>query len=234
MNELAQRLAAIRARMDAACASAGRQPEEVRLIAASKTRTAAEIEALRALGVDDFGESRMQEATAKIAELDRRALEWHFIGHLQSNKTRELARHFHWVHTLDSIRLAERLSAAARSAARPLQLLLQVNVAADPDKYGLMPKELYPAVETLMQRELPGVQLRGLMTIGFQQADEHQSRASFAALRALLEGCRQRFGEDFSELSMGMSGDFEAAILEGSTMVRVGTALFGVRDGTLG
>lgn len=229
MSGAAERLAEIRDGIAAACARAGRRPGEVRLIAASKKQPVTAIQALYELGVRDFGESQVQEGVAKIEQLRAAAIDWHFIGHLQSNKTREVPGHFHWVHAVDSVRLAARLSAAAGGGEQPLQLLLQVNVAQDPAKHGVLPRELYPLVEKLMQPRLPGVQLRGLMTIGFQQADDYQARASFAALRDLLEGCRERFGEHFSELSMGMSADFETAIEEGATMVRVGTALFGSR-----
>lgn len=230
MSAAAERLADIQARIAAACARAGRLPGEVRLVAVSKTWPPAAMRALLALGVRDFGESQVQEALPKIEQLGAAGIEWHFIGHLQSNKTRQVAGHFHWVHAVDSTRLAARLSAASGDAGETLKLLLQVNVAQDPAKHGLLPQALYPAVEELLRQQLPGVQLRGLMTIGYQGADDYQARASFAALRDLLEGCRQRFGDSFSELSMGMSGDFETAIEEGATMVRVGTALFGGRD----
>lgn len=231
MNAAAGRLQAIRERIQAACARAGRQSREVRLIAVSKKQPASAVQALYDLGVREFGESQIQEALPKIAQLARDDIQWHFIGHLQSNKTREIPGHFHWVHAVDSVRLATRLSTAAGTAAgtEPLNLLLQVNVARDPAKHGLQPDRLYDVVDELMRQDLPGVALRGLMTIGFQDADDFQARASFAALRDLLEGCRQRFGASFTELSMGMSDDFETAIEEGATMVRVGTALFGSR-----
>jgi pyridoxal phosphate enzyme (YggS family) len=230
VSDAAERLAAIRERVAAACARAGRRREAVRLVAASKKQPVAAMRILHQLGVGDFGESQVQEALPKIEQLADTAIEWHFIGHLQSNKTREIPGHFHWVHAIDSVRLAARLSAACGTDCQPLALLLQVNVAQDPAKHGLLPRDLYAVVEELMQRQLPGVQLRGLMTIGRLHADDYQTRAGFAALRDLLEGCRQRFGEHFSELSMGMSGDFETAIEEGATMVRVGTALFGSRE----
>jgi len=231
MNAAGERLQAIRERIRAACARSGRQPGEVRLIAVSKKQSLAAIRALYDAGARDFGESQVQEALPKIAQLAGSAVEWHFIGHLQSNKTREVPGRFHWVHAVDSVRLAARLSGAAAAApvAAPLNLLLQVNVAQDPAKHGLPPEAVYAAVDELMGQALPGVALRGLMTIGFQDAGDDQARASFAALRDLLEGCRERFGGGFTELSMGMSDDFETAIEEGATMVRVGTALFGSR-----
>ncbi len=228
MTSLAQRLGTVRERIRQSCARCNRQPEEVRLIAASKTRDSDEIRDLQALGVNDFGESRVQEALPKIAALQERAPQWHFIGHLQSNKARQVAARFAWIHAVDSLHLGQRLSEAAVRSGISLNLLLQVNVARDPAKHGLDPDQLYAVVETLLP--LPGVELRGLMTIGFQQADPARTRASFAALRGLLEGCRQRFGDGFTELSMGMSDDYTLAIEEGSTMIRLGTALFGARS----
>jgi len=229
MNLAGEHLEAIRQRVAEAARRAGRAPEAVRLIAVSKTRSIAAIQALVELGVRDFGESQVQEALPKIGHFRAAALNWHFIGHLQSNKTRYIPGHFQWVHSVDSARLARRLAEAAGAGSQQLKLLLQVNVAADPAKHGLLPKEVYPAVEDLLRQPLAGVQLCGLMTIGYLHADEDRARASFASLRDLLEGCRQRFGDSFRELSMGMSGDFETAIEEGATMVRVGTALFGSR-----
>jgi len=195
----------------------------------SKTQPQAAIQSLVDLGVRDFGESQVQEALQKIEHFRDAALTWHFIGHLQSNKTRYMAGWFQWIHSVDSIRLVRRLAQAGPGGQAPLKLLLQVNVAQDPAKHGLSPQELYPAVEQLLAQPLPGIQLCGLMTIGLLAADDYRTRASFAALRDLLEGCRQRFGDSFRELSMGMSDDFEVAIEEGATMVRVGTALFGAR-----
>jgi len=229
MNLAGEHLAAIRQRVAEAARRAGRAPEEVRLIAVSKTQSIAAIQALVELGVRDFGESQVQEALAKIEHFRAAALNWHFIGHLQSNKTRYIPGQFQWVHSVDSARLARRLAEAVGAGNQQLKLLLQVNVAADPAKHGLLPKKLYPTVEDLLRQPLAGVQLCGLMTIGYLHADEDRARASFSSLRDLLEGCRQRFGDSFRELSMGMSGDFETAIEEGATMVRVGTALFGSR-----
>jgi pyridoxal phosphate enzyme (YggS family) len=229
MSTPAERLRLIRERVEAAAARSGRTPQAVRLIAVSKTRPAGDIQALAALGVRDFGESRVQEALDKIEQLRDAQLQWHFVGHLQSNKTRHIPGHFQWVHAIDDPRLVRRLSQAAAAGDPPLKLLLQVNVEGDPAKHGFAPQALYPAVDQLLGQDLPGVQLCGLMTIGYRAASDARTRAGFAALRNLLEGCRQRFGEGFRELSMGMSGDFETAIEEGATLVRVGTALFGER-----
>lgn len=223
------RLESVRQRIAAAARRAGRLPEQVRLVAVSKTRSVADIQALIDLGVRDFGENQVQEAVPKIEHFRDAALDWHFIGHVQSNKTRHLAQGFRWVHAVDSVRLARRLVQAVPPGGECPDLLLQVNVAGDPAKHGLQPQELYPAVEALLT-EQPEIRPRGLMTIGFLGADSARTRASFAALRELLEGCRQRFGDNFCELSMGMSGDFELAIEEGATMVRVGSSLFGDRS----
>jgi pyridoxal phosphate enzyme (YggS family) len=230
MTSAAGRLQAIRRRIADAARRAGRQPEQVRLIAVSKTQSVAAIQSLVGLGVHDFGESQVREGLQKIEHFRDAALNWHFVGHLQSNKTRHMAGWFQWVHSVDSARLARRLAQPLPAGQTPLRLLLQVNVAQDPAKHGLLPHEVYPTVEDLLQEQLPGIEFRGLMTIGFLGANEYQTRASFAALRDLLEGCRQRFGDGFSELSMGMSDDFEVAVEEGATMVRVGTALFGGRQ----
>jgi pyridoxal phosphate enzyme (YggS family) len=219
----------IRQRMAAAAHRAGRTTAEVRLIAVSKTQPAAAIQSLIDLGIRDFGESQMQEAQKKIEYFRNAELNWHFIGHLQSNKTRYIPGNFHWVHAVDSVKLARRLSEAAVGRGQSVKLLLQVNVAQDPSKHGLLPADLYRTVDELLQQQLQGIEVCGLMTIGFRGAQESETRTSFAALRDLLAGCRQRFGENFRELSMGMSGDFELAIEEGATMVRVGTALFGER-----
>lgn len=229
MTAAGDRLESIRQRMAAAAQRAGRRANQVRLIAVSKTQPAAAIQALIDLGVRDFGESQIQEAQAKIEHLRDAGLNWHFIGHLQSNKTRYIPGNFHWIHAVDSVRLARRISEAAVAGSQSVKLLLQVNVAQDPSKYGLLPADLYATVEELVQQRLEGIEVCGLMTIGFRGVRESETRASFAALRELLAGCRQRFGDQFRELSMGMSGDFEWAIEEGATMVRVGGALFGGR-----
>jgi pyridoxal phosphate enzyme (YggS family) len=225
-----ERLRAIRRRIGAAAGRAGRSAADVRLIAVSKKQPPEAMQALVDAGARDFGESQVQEALDKVARFRDAGLNWHFIGHLQSNKTRHVPGHFHWVHSVDSTRLARRLDEAVCAAdSEPLKLLLQVNVAGDPAKHGLMPGELYATVDDLLEQHLEGVRLCGLMTIGWLDADRSAVRASFARLRELLAGCRARFGDDFRELSMGMSGDFEIAVEEGATMVRVGTALFGSR-----
>ena len=229
MSAAAHRLAEVRERIAAAARRSGRNSDAVRLIAVSKTKPAAEIEALAGLGQREFGENQVQEALAKIERLQGRGLEWHFIGHLQSNKTRFIPGNFGWVHSLDSERLAARISAAVTDPAAPVRLLVQVNVFRDPAKHGVAEQDLFALLEAILARELPGIRLCGLMTIGRLALSEADTRRGFARARGLLQQCRERFGDAFRELSMGMSGDYELAIEEGATMVRVGSALFGSR-----
>jgi len=229
VNGQVQQLAEVRERIAAAARKSGRTADAVRLIAVSKTKPVQAIAALAEQGQRDFGENQMQEALAKIERLQGRDLEWHFIGHLQSNKTRLVPGHFGWVHSLDSERLAARIAAAVPEGAEPVRLLVQVNVFRDPAKHGVAEEDLFALLDAIQARELPGIRLCGLMTIGRQALPEADTRRGFAHARLLLEQCRARFGAAFSELSMGMSGDYELAIEEGATMVRVGSALFGSR-----
>ncbi len=222
INEVRQRIAE-------AAQRSGRSVDDVRLIAVSKRQPVAAIESLIVHGQRDFGENQIQEAIDKIGHLQDRPIEWHFIGHLQSNKTRHVGNNFNWVHTVDSAKLARRIAASAGEAGQPVKLLLQVNVSSDPDKHGIEQHDLFPLIDTLLEEQLKNVRLCGLMTIGQRSANETETRATFAGLRVLLEQCRQRFGDSFCELSMGMSGDLEPAVEEGATMVRVGEALFGHR-----
>jgi pyridoxal phosphate enzyme (YggS family) len=229
VSDYAQRLNAVRERIAGAARRAGRAPDEVRLIAVSKTKPAAAIESLAALGQRDFGENQMQEALEKIRRLEALGLEWHFIGHLQSNKTRFVPGRFHWVHSVDSERLAHRISAAAQQHGARVRLLVQVNAFRDPAKYGVAIEDLFPLLDAILAQDLPGIELCGLMTIGRMGLDAEQTRRGFALTRTLLQQCRQRFGQGFSQLSMGMSADYELAVEEGATLVRVGSALFGRR-----
>jgi pyridoxal phosphate enzyme (YggS family) len=234
MHDIGANLTRVRERIAAAAARSGRPADDIRLIAVSKSHPAEAIAAAVRAGQHVFGESTTQEALNKIPALgrlgDARAIEWHFVGHLQSNKTRFVPGHFHWLHALDSLKLAERLSRLTQERGVRLDALIEVNVTADPHKHGVAAQALPPLLEQLLQAGLPGIALRGLMTVGPYPATETEARAAFAALRALHEQCRRQFGiEQFTELSMGMSGDFESAILEGATMVRVGTAIFGER-----
>ncbi|TCK18427.1 hypothetical protein DFR30_1705 [Thiogranum longum] len=227
---LCDAIAVVRQRIAETAERAGRSADEVRLIAVSKQQPPEAIEALIACGQKDFGENQVQEALAKIERLNNPPVEWHFIGHLQSNKTRHIGGNFNWVHTIDSAKLARRISQSACEAGQCVNLLLQVNVSGDPAKHGLAEDELAPLIETVLEAGLQGIRLRGLMTIGYREIPESETRRSFARLRELLESCRMLYGEAFSELSMGMSGDYLLAIEEGATMVRVGSALFGARN----
>ena len=229
-EEIRRNLDTVRERMRMAAAGHGRRMEDIRLIAVSKLMPVDSITAALAAGQRCFGENTLQEALAKQALLGDREIEWHFIGHLQSNKAKNLAAHFDWLHTLDSPKLARRLSDNRPAGASPLGVLLQVNVARDPHKYGLLPEAVTAMAEQLLTGDYPGIALRGLMTIGQRSATDDQRRTEFAALRKLREDCATRFGaEYFSELSMGMSNDYELAIAEGATMVRVGSSIFGSR-----
>ena len=229
MRSAAERLAAVGERIAAAARRSGRLPQAVRLIAVSKTKTLQDIQSLADLGVKDFGENQIQEALDKLVQFRQTALDWHFIGHLQSNKCKFIPGNFSWVHSIDSEKLVRRIAQATRDADASVNLLLQVNVSADPAKHGVPSRELFSLVEHILEQTSGRTQLRGLMTIGYHGAGVDDRRRSFAALRLLLEQCQQRFGASMTELSMGMSDDFELAIEEGATMVRVGTALFGPR-----
>lgn len=229
MSEAAEKLAAVRAVITQAARSSGRTADAVRLVAVSKTQSVDAVRALLDAGQTDFGESQVQDAMRKIPLLNGLGLHWHFIGHLQSNKTRFIPGNFEWVHTLEKEKHAARIAQAAQQAGVCVKLLLQVNVANDPAKQGLHSNEVFAFIERILEQQLAGIQLRGLMSIGRRGAGEPETRATFAGLRELLESCRQRFGGEFDQLSMGMSNDYAIAIEEGATMVRVGTDLFGAR-----
>lgn len=206
---------------------AGRPPESVRLLAASKRRSVETIVEVAELGQREFGENVVQEALPKIRDAGRDDLIWHFIGHLQANKTRPVAEHFDWVHTVDRLRIAERLSRQRPQDAGDLNVLIQVNIDSEESKSGIAPDataELARAVA-----ELPNLRLRGLMCLPAIRNDFDAQREPFARLRALNELLVER-GLATDTLSMGMSDDFRAAIFEGATIVRIGTALFGPRD----
>jgi hypothetical protein len=220
------RLEAVRARIAAAAGRAGRDPESVRLVAVSKQQPVEAIAAAAAAGQAEFGENYVQEGVAKIAALRGRPLTWHFIGRLQANKTREVAEHFQWVHTVDRERIASRLDAQRPHFAGPLEVLLQVRLGDEPGKGGAEPEDLPALAEAVVR--LPRLRLRGLMCIPPPAADEAGQRVPFRRLRELLEDLNRR-GHSLDVLSMGMSDDLEAAVLEGATLVRIGTAVFGPR-----
>ena len=227
------RLRAVRERMAAAAELAGRDPAQVRLLAVSKTFPTEAIVALAACGQTDFGENYVQEGVAKVTALraTHPQLCWHFIGPLQSNKTREVAAQFDWVHAIDRLSVAQRLS-AQRPVERdgeilaPLQVCIQVNISGEGSKHGVTPEAAVALAHTVAA--LPNLRLRGLMCIPAPADGLEAQRLPFATLRGLLAVLQQQ-GLDVDTLSMGMSADLEAAVLEGASLVRVGTALFGGR-----
>lgn len=223
---LPARLAAVHARIDAAARRAGRDAQSVRLLAVSKQQPIESIAAAAEAGQLEFGENYAQEGVAKVVALRGHPLTWHFIGQLQGNKTREVAEHFQWVHTVDRERIATRLDAQRPHFAGPLDVLLQVRLGDEPAKGGVDPENL-PRLADAVSR-LPRLRLRGLMCIPPPAGDETAQRAPFRLLRELLEELGRR-GHALDVLSMGMSDDLEAAVLEGATIVRIGTAIFGPR-----
>ena len=220
-------LQSVRARIARAAESADRDPGSVRLLAVSKQQPAALVRAAVAAGQTEFGENYAQEGIDKVAALaDVPGLAWHFIGQLQGNKTREVAECFDWVHTVDRERIASRLSAQRPHGAAPLQVLLQVRLADEPGKGGVAPAEA-PALAAAVTA-MPRIRLRGLMCIPPPAADLEAQRRPFRRLRELMQTLNAA-GHALDTLSMGMSDDLEAAVLEGATIVRVGTAIFGRR-----
>lgn len=227
MTTISSNLQAVLARVDRAAREHGRASGAVRLLAVSKTWPAADVREAALAGQRAFGENYVQEGVAKVAELADLGLEWHFIGPLQSNKTRVVAEHFDWVHSIDRLKIAERLAEQRPATLPPLSVCLQVNVSGEATKSGVAPD----AVEDLARRvaALPGLRLRGLMAIPAPAADFAAQRLPFRRLREIYEQLRAG-GLPLDTLSMGMSHDLEAAIAEGATLVRVGTAIFGERN----
>jgi PLP dependent protein len=225
---LAQRLEQLRRRIAAGARAAGRTEQSITLVAVSKGHAAAAVAAAAAAGCRDFGESYVQEALPKIAALRGHGLAWHFIGRLQANKTRPVAEQFDWVHGVDRLQLAARLSAQRPFHAAPLNVCLQVNILGEASKAGVAPAAL-PAL-ALAVAPLPRLRLRGLMCMLPDGLDSAAQREAFARVAALLETLRPAL-PGLDSLSMGMSGDFEAAISAGATLLRIGTAIFGPRAG---
>jgi hypothetical protein len=228
--EIKANLQTVRERIRQAAAASGRNPDEIRLIAVSKTVSSADI--IRAIntGQHIFGESTVQDAMTKLALMRDPANEWHFIGHLQTNKVKHIPGNFAWLHTLDSMKLARKLSIHAEATGVVVNALLQINITGDPDKFGMQPDSVFTFVEDLLHAGLVGIRLRGLMTIGRREGSIADCHRAFSQLRKLRDACAMHFGNSmFRELSMGMSDDFEIAVTEGSTMVRVGSAIFGER-----
>lgn len=226
MTTISTNLQAVRARIAAAAQLAGRAVEDIRLLAVSKTFPPERIREAAQAGQFAFGENYLQESLGKIAALADLGLEWHFIGPLQSNKTRPVAEHFSWVHGIERLKIAERLSAARGAARSPLQVCIQVNVSGEASKSGVSPGETAALAHAVAG--LPNLRLRGLMAIPEPTDDMPLARQRFAMLRELRE-VLNKAGMALDTLSMGMSHDLEAAILEGATIVRVGTAIFGER-----
>ena len=227
-DTLADNLARVQQKIKHCAEKAGRNVEQVQLIAVSKTRSLDEVKAIASLGQDCFGENTIQDAMTKIPYLANNAVEWHFIGHLQSKKAGKLPGYFQWIHSVDSLKLAKKLSNAMLNNSKNavLNCLIQVNVSGEDSKSGLSPAEIKPFLQEVLDQQLPCLRWRGLMTIGVQ-GDEQQTRDAFAQLRDLQQSCREKFAlPDFDQLSMGMSSDYELAIKCGSNLVRVGSALF--------
>lgn len=227
MPEIQTRLQQILARIAKSEQQFNRPRNSVSLVAVSKTRRTEELARAFVAGQKKFGESYLQEALEKIEALQDMAIEWHFIGPIQSNKTRAIAEHFAWVHSIDRLKIAQRLSEQRPDYMPALQVLIQVNTSAEPSKSGCDPHEL-PALAAAVAG-LPRLRLRGLMTIPAPCEDFERQRVPFRALHGYQEQL-QADGLALDTLSMGMSDDFEAAIAEGATLVRIGTALFGPRN----
>jgi pyridoxal phosphate enzyme (YggS family) len=226
IESVSERLQAVQARIADAARVAGRTPDSIRLIAVSKTFPAGDIAALLAAGQREFGESYLQEAETKIETIGDAGVTWHFIGPIQSNKTRAIAEHFHWVHSIERTKIAERLAAQRPARLPRLDVCLQVNVSGEATKSGVSPDDVPPLARAIAG--LDRLRLRGLMAIPEPTDDIALQRARFRMLRELRDRIALDVGP-LDTLSMGMSDDLESAIAEGSTMVRVGRALFGAR-----
>ena len=229
MALIAVNLQAVRSRIARAAQAAHRHPADIALVAVSKTFPAGHIAEAFAAGQKAFGENHVQEAVEKITVLAALPLEWHFIGPIQSNKTGLIARHFGWAHSVDRENIAQRLNAARPDGTPPLNVCIQVNVSGEAAKSGVAPGEEAKLADAIAR--LPRLKLRGLMAIPEPTTDVTLQRRRFALLRELKDRLAAR-GHALDTLSMGMSDDFEAAIMEGATMVRIGTAIFGQRQRT--
>ena len=226
MKNLHERLQQVRREVAEAERQFGREPGSIKLLAVSKTRNAGDVLALAQLGVSDFGENYVQEARAKIGQLSGHSLTWHFIGPIQSNKTRQIAECFDWVHSVDRIKVAHRLNAARPADLPPLNICIQVNVDAESTKSGIGPDEGEQLAEQILP--LSRLNLRGLMALPAPTEDFAGQRHSFLRTRRLQERLTDK-GYRLDTLSMGTTGDMRAAIAEGATIIRIGTALFGPR-----
>lgn len=241
MNEadIPANIAAVRETLAAACARSGRSPDEVTLVAVSKTVPPALVLAAAAAGIQHFGENRVEEAEGKIPALQTAAphLHWHMIGHIQSRKARRVPGLFHLVHSVDSLRLAERLAESAQEQGQVLDVLLEVNISGEASKYGLQAagwqadravrESLWQEVRGILA--LPALRVRGLMTMAPYDAEMEHARPVFAGLAALRRALQADLGQPLPELSMGMTDDYPVAVEEGATLIRVGRAIFGER-----
>jgi hypothetical protein len=225
--DLSANLETVRQRIAAACDRARRDPASVTLVAVSKGQPPAVVRAAADLGLVLFGENKVQEAKAKIAMCPGR-LRWHLIGHLQTNKARDAVHFFEVIHSVDSLRLAEEIQRQADKAAKQVSVLIEVNVAGEASKYGYQPEALLAELPAL--NALPRLEIHGLMTMAPWSPEPEKARPHFRRLREIKVECEQRLGAPLAHLSMGMTGDFEVAIEEGATLVRIGTALFGERS----
>jgi len=224
---VSKKIAAVNARIANACKESGRELETVKLIGASKKQSIELINEFVAAGLCNLGENYLQEAIDKQRQSPKLQADWHFIGQIQSNKTKLIAEHFEWVHGVDRLKIAKRL-AKQNSRQTPINLLIQLNPDDEQSKAGVAIDDAPALCQQIA--EIDGAKLRGFMMIPKARPEKDRQRAVFAQARELLEGCNQRYDLTLDHLSMGMSGDLEAAIAEGSTMVRVGTDLFGPRN----
>ncbi len=223
---LAENLQKIQHRIRAACDRCDREPNSVTLLAVTKSQPPETVRAAADLGLTPFGENKVQEAKAKIP-LCPGWLRWHFIGHLQSNKCRDAVELFQMIQSVDSLSLAQEISKRADQAAKTMPVLLEVNIAGEASKFGYQPEQLLVELKNI--NALPRIEIHGLMTVPPWSAEPEKARPHFQRLRELKIQCEQILGAPLPCLSMGMSGDYEVAIKEGATMVRIGTALFGPR-----
>ena len=228
MSTIAENITRVRSRIIAAAQVCQRSAADIGLLGVSKTHPASAIEQAYATGLNDFGENYLQEALEKQAQLLHLPLTWHFLGNIQSNKTRDVAKCFEWVHTVDRLKIAQRLSEQRPIDKEPLNICLQVNISGEASKSGCSPKELPELARAI--GKLDNLRLRGLMVIPRPSNDAEEQRASFRYARQLLENLNAELGISLDTLSMGMSADLEAAIAEGATWVRIGTAIFGQRS----
>ncbi|MDC1211154.1 YggS family pyridoxal phosphate-dependent enzyme [Porticoccaceae bacterium] len=230
MPKIENNIADVSKRIEQSATNCGRDPHSIVLLAVSKTRSVEHIRQAMGAGLTQFAENYLQEALDKIAQLEGENLCWHFIGPLQSNKTRNAAEHFSWVHSVDRLKIAQRLNDQRPESLGPLNICLQVNIDNEPSKSGFAPEALLPIA--LQIAELPNLRLRGLMAIPRAENSFEAQQTAFYKLAQLREQINQSLdnSEKLDTLSMGMSGDLEAAISQGSTMVRVGTDIFGKRE----